>query len=115
MNCTRRGTITALVMSLIVAGLAWSQPPQAPAAKTPELSTEAKVDRIFERWNHSDTPGCVVGVAVEGRPVLIKAYGMANLEYGVAIRPDTIFESGSVAKQFTAAAIALLQQDGKVA
>jgi len=90
-----------------------AQPP-APAPKAPELSTEAKVDRVFERWNHSDTPGGVVGVAVEGKPVLVRAYGMANLEYGIAIRPDTVFESGSVAKQFTAAAIALLGQDGKL-
>jgi len=89
---------------------------QAPAAaaKAPELSTEAKVDRVFERWNRSDTPGCVVGVAVDGQPVLVKAYGMANLEYGIRLRPDTVFESGSVAKQFTAAAIALLCQDGKL-
>ena len=87
---------------------------QAPAPKAPELSTEAKVDRVFERWNRSDTPGCVVGVAVDGKPVLVKAYGMANLEYGIRLRPDTVFESGSVAKQFTAAAIALLCQDGKL-
>ena len=40
---------------------------------------------------------------------------MANLEYGVRNRADTVFESGSVAKQFTAAAIALLVQDGKLA
>jgi len=84
-------------------------------AAAAELSVEAKVDRVFERWNRSDAPGCAVGVAVDGRPVLIRAYGMANLEYGLRIRPETIFESGSVAKQFTAAAIALLVQDGKLA
>jgi CubicO group peptidase (beta-lactamase class C family) len=77
-------------------------------------SIEARVDRVFERWNRSDTPGCVVGVAVDGKPVLVKAYGMANLEVGAPLRPDTIFESGSVAKQFTAAAVALLVQDGKL-
>ena len=81
----------------------------------PGLSTEAKVDRVFELWNRSDTPGCAVGVAVDGKPVLIRAYGMANLEYGQRLRPDTVFESGSVAKQFTAAAVALLVQDGKLA
>jgi len=103
-----------LILAATAAAPVWGRP-QAPAAKPEELSTEAKVDRIFELWDHSDTPGCVVGVAVEGKPVLIKAYGMANLEYGVAIRPDTVFESGSVAKQFTAAAVALLAQDGKLA
>ncbi len=82
--------------------------------KPPEPPVEVKVDRVFDRWSRSDTPGCVVGVAVDGKPVLVKAYGMANLEYGIRLRPDTVFESGSVAKQFTAAAIALLCQDGKL-
>ena len=102
-----------LVLGLFVAAAAAGRQ-QAPPPKTPEISTEAKVDRVFERWNRSDTPGCVVGVAVDGKPVLVKAYGMANLEYGLRLRPDTVFESGSVAKQFTAAAVALLCQDGKL-
>jgi CubicO group peptidase (beta-lactamase class C family) len=107
--------VFSLFSALVAAAsLAAQQPPQAPAAKAPELSTEAKVDRVFERFNRSDTPGCVVGIAVDGKPVLVKAYGMANLEYGIRLRPDTVFESGSVAKQFTAAAIALLCQDGKL-
>jgi CubicO group peptidase (beta-lactamase class C family) len=101
------------IAAAISLALAQSQAP-APAAKAPELSTEAKVDQVFERFNRSDRPGCVVGVAVEGKPVLVKAYGMANLEYGIRLRPDTVFESGSVAKQFTAAAIAMLCQDGKL-
>ena len=49
-----------------------------------------------------------------GQVVHTKGYGMANLEYGIRIWPTTVFESGSVAKQFTAAAIALLAQDGKL-
>jgi CubicO group peptidase (beta-lactamase class C family) len=106
-------TGTCLWLAAVTAALAAGQA-QAPPPKAPELSVEAKVDRVFERWNRSDSPGCVVGVAVEGTPALIKAYGMANLEYGIRLRPDTVFESGSVAKQFTAAAIALLCQDGKL-
>jgi CubicO group peptidase (beta-lactamase class C family) len=109
---TAIGFIAVLLIASGAALTAGQQ--QAPPAKAPEPSTEARVDRIFERWNHSDTPGCVVGVAVEGRPVLVRAYGMANLEYGIRLRPDTVFESGSVAKQFTSAAIALLCQDGKL-
>src|SRR5512134_1789497 len=55
------------------------------------------VDGIFSKWT-SATPGCAVGVAVGGTPVLVKAYGMADLEHGIANTPETIFESGSVAK-----------------
>lgn len=104
-------SIFVIAAASLAGGLARAQ---TPAAKAPELSAEAKVDKVFERFNRSDTPGCVVGVAVDGKPVLVKAYGMANLEYGIRLRPDTVFESGSVAKQFTAAAIALLCQDGKL-
>lgn len=109
-----RQAVAALLGLLAAAGTTAAGQQQAPAPATSELSTQAKVDRVFERWNRSDTPGCAVGVEVDGKPVLIGAYGMANLEYGLKIRPDTIFESGSVAKQFTAAAIALLVQDGKL-
>jgi CubicO group peptidase (beta-lactamase class C family) len=74
---------------------------------------EAQVDRIFAKWTAS-TPGCAVGVSVAGKPALARAYGMADLEHGVANAADTIFESGSVAKQFTAAAVLLLARDGKL-
>ncbi|MDH4198148.1 MAG: beta-lactamase family protein [Candidatus Aminicenantes bacterium] len=108
--------LAAILMAAVVLIAAPDQSTQAPPAKAAgaELSLRAKVDKVFERWNRSDTPGCAVGVAVNGQPVLIRAYGMANLEYGIRIRPDTVFESGSVAKQFTAAAIALLVQEGKL-
>jgi CubicO group peptidase (beta-lactamase class C family) len=74
---------------------------------------EMSVDAIFSKWTTS-TPGCAVGVAVRGKPVLLKAYGMADLEHEVRNTPETIFESGSVAKQFTAMAILLLAQDGRL-
>jgi len=76
--------------------------------------SDAQMDKIFERWNTLSTPGCAVGAAVAGRPVLAKAYGMADLEHDVKITPETIFEAGSVSKQFTAAAVLLLARDGKL-
>jgi CubicO group peptidase (beta-lactamase class C family) len=74
---------------------------------------EARVEAIFSRWTH-ETPGCAVGVAQGGRPVLQKAYGMADLEHDAPNTPETIFEAGSVSKQFTAAAVLLLARDGKL-
>src|SRR3954452_13706770 len=53
----------------------------------PAASTEA-VDKIFSKWNAS-TPGCAVGVATDGKPVLAKAYGMADLEHDVKNTPET--------------------------
>ena len=82
------------------------------AAQTPEAG--ARVDQVFARWNSASTPGCAVGVADDGRTVLERAYGLADLEHDVPNTPATIFEAGSVSKQFTAAAIVLLALDGKL-
>ena len=73
----------------------------------------SNVDRIFARWA-ADTPGCAVGVAANGAPALAKGYGMADLEHDVPITADTIFEAGSVSKQFTAAAVLLLAREGRL-
>ena len=74
---------------------------------------ESAVDAQFSAWG-TETPGCAVGVAAQGHIVLEKAYGMADLEHDVPNRPDTIFEAGSVSKQFTAAAVLLLAREGKL-
>ena len=74
---------------------------------------EPDVDRVFAKWS-STTPGCAVGVATAGKPALAKGYGMADLEHDVPITPETIFEAGSVSKQFTAAAVLLLAREGKL-
>ena len=84
-----------------------------PAAQTVAVASDKAVDEIFAKWTTS-TPGCAVGVAVAGKPVLMKAYGMADLEHDVRNTPETIFEAGSVSKQFTAMAIMLLAKDGKL-
>jgi CubicO group peptidase (beta-lactamase class C family) len=73
----------------------------------------SKIDAVFSRWN-SETPGCAVGVSQGGKSVLQKSYGMADLEHDVPNTPETIFEAGSVSKQFTAAAVLLLAQEGKL-
>src|SRR5437879_3534701 len=71
---------------------------------------QAEVDRIFSAFN-THTPGCSVGVAQNGIVVLKAGYGMADLERNGPVTPDTIFESGSVAKQFTATAPRSTRQD----
>lgn len=74
---------------------------------------ESKVDEVFSKWT-ATTPGCAVGVRLDGKVALEKAYGMADLEHDVRNMPDTIFEAGSVSKQFTAAAVLLLAREGKL-
>ena len=63
---------------------------------TAPSEVDAQVDRVFANWNSPSTPGCAVGVAVKGQPVLAKAYGFADLEHDVRNTPETIFEAGSV-------------------
>src|SRR5580704_4925588 len=82
---------------------------------TPPVDARAKVDKIFERYNRTDSPGCVAGATIDGASVLSSAYGMADLEHGIALAPESILEPGSIAKQFTAAAVLLLVQQDKLA
>jgi CubicO group peptidase (beta-lactamase class C family) len=78
------------------------------------LSPEAQVDQLFSAFT-KDSPGCAVGVMRDGKLVLAKGYGSANLEHGIPITPATVFDIGSTSKQFTAASIVLLAQQGKLA
>ena len=55
-----------------------------------------------------------MGVIRDGEFVLRRGYGMANLEYGIALSPESVFRIGSTSKQFTAAAVLLLAQEGKL-
>src|SRR6187399_1182739 len=77
----------------------------------------AGAERAFEKaakTNPMPAPGCAVGVSLNGESVYERAFGLAEMEHNVPNTTQTIFESGSVAKQFTAAALVLLQQDGKL-
>jgi len=72
-----------------------------------------QLNALFEKWNQN-TPGGVLTVAQNGQIIYNKAFGMADLEHDIPNTTNTIFESGSVAKQFTAAAILLLVLDKKL-
>ncbi len=74
-------------------------------------STAPVLDSVFAQWTSTHGPGCTVGIDLAGTRTT-RAYGMANLEYGVPLRPESVIESGSVAKQFTSAAVALLALRG---
>jgi hypothetical protein len=63
------------------------------------------VDSLFARYDHANTPGCALLVSRDGRTVYERGYGMASLELGVAMTPQTVMDIGSTSKQFTAAAI----------
>ncbi|HYD53793.1 MAG TPA: serine hydrolase domain-containing protein [Gemmatimonadaceae bacterium] len=105
-----RCTLLATALLALVPGVSSAQ--RAGITQLPD-TVVAAIDRGFA-WATAESPGCAIGVARQGTPVLTRAYGMANLEHGVPNTPETVFESGSVAKQFTAAAVMLLVGDGKL-
>lgn len=78
-----------------------------------EVDTNA-VDALFEAWNKPDSPGAALGVIQDGKLIYTKGYGMANLEYGLPNTSQSVFRIGSTSKQFTAACIMLLKQQGKL-
>lgn len=84
----------------------------APSAAQSDLAT--RVDSIFAPWSSPQSPGCAVGVSRNGRTLVSRAYGSANLEHDIPNTPETVFEAGSVSKQFTAAAIVRLAQQGRL-
>jgi CubicO group peptidase (beta-lactamase class C family) len=75
---------------------------------------EAKLDQAFKPWAKATAPGGVASVSVKGEIVYQKAFGLANLELKVPNTTDTVFDVGSVSKQFTATCVMLLQDDGKL-
>jgi CubicO group peptidase (beta-lactamase class C family) len=75
---------------------------------------DTKVNALFARWNRNDSAGCGVGVSRNGVPVLERGYGMASLEHAVPITTSTVFNAGSISKQFTAMSILLLAEQGKL-
>ena len=106
-------TLAATVVSAAAFHVAAPPVPQAVPQPAVALDRQQAVDKAFAAWTRS-TPGCAVGVSESGRAVLEKAYGMADLEHDVANGAATIFEAGSVSKQFTAAAVLLLVKDGRL-
>lgn len=80
----------------------------------PSDESAKKVDAFLSQWDKNDLPGCSVGVVKDGNLVYKRSFGMANLDYDVPNTASTLFNLASTSKQFTAASIALLAQQGKL-
>lgn len=107
MRAIARPMKNALVAAVCL--LSWMARAQEPAALT-----AADVDPIFEAWNRADSAGMSVTVIERGVITFSKGYGSAQLEHDIPITDRTVFHAASVSKQFTAMAILLLEQEGKL-
>lgn len=106
----RKNFLFVFTVIALLSSATWAQIPDKEKAV-------AGADRAFEKFTKAyvgPAPGCAAAVSLNGDIVFEKAFGLADLELNVPNTTQTIFESGSVAKQFTAAALVLLQQDGKL-
>lgn len=70
------------------------------------------LDSLFFTYNRPDTPGCAVGVCYRGELIFSEGYGVANLDYGIPIGPDSRFMIASISKQFAVAALFMMEQEG---
>jgi CubicO group peptidase (beta-lactamase class C family) len=75
--------------------------------------TLARIDKLFSIYKPQN-PGCQLAICRNGAVIYSKAWGMADLEHQVPLTTGSVIEAGSVSKQFTAAAILLLAQQGKL-
>ncbi len=87
---------------------------ERPHTTTTSIEPE-RIARVFARHDNPDTPGCAAGVIVDGEPAFSEYYGAANLDYGIPLGPESRLMVGSLAKQFTAAAVILLAQRDRIA
>jgi CubicO group peptidase (beta-lactamase class C family) len=87
---------------------------QCACSQTTAVVPVKQIDSLFRQWDNKTTPGCSIGIIRNDSLIYAKGYGMANLEYGIPITPETIFHMASVSKQFTAFSIVLLAKQGKL-
>src|SRR6266849_10854770 len=83
-------------------------------AQAPTSSADPIDDYVHSEMQRQRIPGLSLLVARDGKIVRAEGYGLANVELQVPAKPETVFQSGSVGKQFTATAVMMLVEEGKV-
>jgi CubicO group peptidase (beta-lactamase class C family) len=69
---------------------------------------------VLEELKETNTPGAAVAIVSGDRLVFAKGFGVANIETGASVTPDTLFRVGSITKVFTAAVLVTLAQEGQI-
>ncbi|WP_105169992.1 serine hydrolase domain-containing protein [Pseudoalteromonas sp. T1lg23B] len=95
---------TALVVSMLLAFNTY--------AASPSLSSQ--IDAVMNEIIANDTPGCNLGISHDGQFIHKAGYGLANLELNVPLDGNQVHRMASVSKQFTAMAVLILAQQGKI-
>jgi CubicO group peptidase (beta-lactamase class C family) len=94
---------------------AQTRPGQPQSHQAPHAHSTAAIDRYLEsEMRRQNIPGISLAVVKNGRPLYVKSYGVATLEHDVRTKPQTVFQIGSVGKQFTAVAVMMLASEQKL-
>ncbi|MBV9923741.1 MAG: serine hydrolase [Acidobacteria bacterium] len=105
---TRRGALLSLAALLLLLTF------QAAPAFAQDEPAVREMDELMSKAYPPNEPGAAVIVVKNGKTLLRKGYGLADVELGVKVEPDMVFRLGSITKQFTAASILLLAEQGKL-
>lgn len=109
---SKRWTLMTLLLLLSIVIMTVSTP------KAVHSQTDAKLadalDEMMTSVYKPDAPGAALIAIRNGQVILRKGYGLANLELGVPVAPEMVFRLGSISKQFTAVAILMLAEEGKL-
>ncbi len=79
-----------------------------------KLTIKSKIDSLFDRYNKKNVPGASLMIIRDCEPILIKSFGLANIEKQIPVQSFTNFRLASFTKQFTAMCIAKLEEQGKL-
>jgi CubicO group peptidase (beta-lactamase class C family) len=111
----RWGSVFATALFVGVLACAFTLPARSQTGLALTASVAAQIDRMAKDEIHAGrTPGLAIGVIEDGRLVYARGFGFATLQRHAAMLPDTEFYAGGITMEFTAAAILLLAQDGKL-
>lgn len=108
--------IFTLIVSLCVLSVFGQQhhaPSERPVTSSP-TNTETELDALFSEAYPPDSPGATVLIAKNDQVIYRKAFGMANVELQVPMKPENVLQLASITKQFTSVAILLLMEEGKL-
>lgn len=104
-------TLLKPIFALLVLWIALCHPLSTVYAQGFEKKIDSLIQTVF---NDKNGPGGVFMISKNGKPVYEKAFGKANLELDVNLSPESVFQIGSMTKQFTAIAILMLEEQGKL-
>ncbi len=103
-----------LCLALLQAALTVPLSASTPGRELSADSLAAQVDSLILPQLSPGGPGCVVAVIRDGKIVFERGYGLANLDWNIPNSPGTVFDLCSISKQFTAACVVLLAEEGKL-